>query len=32
MLHELDIRAKFKGTHGNLMNLLDPAKFNRVDN
>jgi hypothetical protein len=26
VLHELNIRAKFKATHGNLMNLLDLAK------
>jgi hypothetical protein len=32
MLHELNIRAKFKATHGNLMNLLDLAKSNRADN
>jgi hypothetical protein len=25
-------RVKFKATHGNLMNLLDFAKFNRADN
>jgi hypothetical protein len=29
--HELNIRAKFKATHGNLMNLLDLAKSNRAD-
>jgi hypothetical protein len=32
VLHELNIRAKFKPTHGNLMNLLDLAKSNRADN
>jgi hypothetical protein len=32
VLHELNIRAKFKATHDNLMNLLDLAKSNRVDN
>jgi hypothetical protein len=32
VLHELNIRAKFKATHGNLRNLLDLAKSNRVDN
>jgi hypothetical protein len=32
VLHELNIRAKFKTTHGNLMNLLDLAKSNRADN
>jgi hypothetical protein len=32
VLHELNIRAKFKATHGNLMNLLDLAKSNRADN
>jgi hypothetical protein len=32
VLHELNIRGKFKATHGNLMNLLDLAKSNRVDN
>jgi hypothetical protein len=31
VLHELNIRAKFKETHGNLMNLLDLAKSNRAD-
>jgi hypothetical protein len=31
-LHELNIRAKFKAAHGNLMNLLDLAKSNRADN
>jgi hypothetical protein len=25
-------KVKFKATHGNLMNLLDLAKSNRVDN
>jgi nitrite reductase/ring-hydroxylating ferredoxin subunit len=25
-------KAKFKATHGNLMNLLDHAKSNRADN
>jgi hypothetical protein len=32
VLHELNIRAKFKETHGNLMNLLDLSKSNRADN
>jgi hypothetical protein len=32
MLLELNIRAKFKATQGNLMNLLDLAKSNRADN
>jgi hypothetical protein len=32
VLHELNIRAKFKATHGNLMDLLDLAKSNRADN
>jgi hypothetical protein len=32
VLHELSIRAKFKATHDNLMNLLDLVKFNRADN
>jgi hypothetical protein len=32
VLHELNIKAKFKATHGNLMNLLDLAKSNRADN
>jgi hypothetical protein len=33
VLHELNIRTKFKATHGNLMkNLLDLAKSNRADN
>jgi hypothetical protein len=32
VLRELNIRAKFKATHGNLMNLLDLAKSNRADN
>jgi hypothetical protein len=32
VLHELNIRAKFKAAHGNLMNLLDLAKSNRADN
>jgi hypothetical protein len=32
VLHELNIRAKFKATYGNLMNLLDLAKSNRADN
>jgi hypothetical protein len=32
VLHELNIGAKFKETHGNLMNLLDLAKPNRADN
>jgi hypothetical protein len=32
VLHELNIREKFKATHGNLMNLLDLAKSNRADN
>jgi hypothetical protein len=32
VLHELNIRAKFKATHDNLMNLLDLAKSNRADN
>jgi hypothetical protein len=32
VLHELNIKAKFKATHGNLMNLLDFAKSNRADN
>jgi hypothetical protein len=32
VLHELNIRAKFKATHGNLMSLLDLAKSNRADN
>jgi hypothetical protein len=31
VLHELNIRAKFKATHGNLMNLLDLAESNRAD-
>jgi hypothetical protein len=32
VLHELNIIAKFKATHDNLMNLLDLAKYNRADN
>jgi hypothetical protein len=32
VLHELNIKAKLKATHGNLMNLLDLAKSNRADN
>jgi hypothetical protein len=32
LLHELNIREKFKATHGNLMNLLGLAKYNRADN
>jgi hypothetical protein len=28
----LDIKQKLKATHDNLMNLLDLAKSNRVDN
>jgi hypothetical protein len=32
VLHELIIRAKFKATRHNLMNLLDFAKSNRADN
>jgi hypothetical protein len=32
VLHELNIKGKFKATHGNLMNLLDIAKSNRADN
>jgi hypothetical protein len=32
VLHELNIRAKFKATHDNLMNLLDLATSNRADN
>jgi hypothetical protein len=32
VLHELNIKAKFKATHGNLMNLLDLAKSSRADN
>jgi hypothetical protein len=32
VLYELNIRAKFKATHGNLMNLLDLDKSNRADN
>jgi hypothetical protein len=32
VLHELNIRTKFKATQGNLMNLLDLAKSNRDDN
>jgi hypothetical protein len=32
LLHELNIRAKFKATHGNLMNLLGLAKSNRANN
>jgi hypothetical protein len=32
VLQELNIRARFKATHGNLMNLLDLAKSNRADN
>jgi hypothetical protein len=32
VLHELNIRAKFKATHGNLMNLLDLAKSNGAYN
>jgi hypothetical protein len=32
VLHELNIKAKFKETHGNLMTLLDPFKCNRADN
>jgi hypothetical protein len=32
VLHELNIRAKFKATHGNLMNLLDLTKSNRANN
>jgi hypothetical protein len=32
VLHELNIRAKFKATHDNLMNLLDLAKSNRANN
>jgi hypothetical protein len=32
VLHELNIRAKFKATHGNLMSLLDLDKSNRADN
>jgi hypothetical protein len=32
VLHELNTRAKFKATQGNLMNLLDLAKSNRADN
>jgi hypothetical protein len=32
VLHELNISAKFKAAHGNLMNLLDLAKSNRADN
>jgi hypothetical protein len=28
----LNIKQKLKATHGNLMNLLDLAKSNRVDN
>jgi hypothetical protein len=32
VLRELNIRAKFKATHDNLMNLLDLAKSNRADN
>jgi hypothetical protein len=30
VLHKLNIRAKFKATHGNLMNLLDLAKSNSL--
>jgi hypothetical protein len=32
VLHELNIRVKFKETHGNSMNPLDLAKSNRADN
>jgi hypothetical protein len=32
VLRELNIREKFKATHGNLINLLDLAKSNRADN
>jgi hypothetical protein len=32
VLHQLNIIAKFKATHGNLMKLLDLAKSNRADN
>jgi hypothetical protein len=32
VLHELNIKAKFKATQDNLMNLLDLAKSNRADN
>jgi hypothetical protein len=32
VLYELNIRAKFKATHDNLMNLLDLDKCNRADN
>jgi hypothetical protein len=32
VLHELNIKVKSKGTHDNLMNLLDLAKSNRADN
>jgi hypothetical protein len=32
VLHELNIRAKFKATHDNLMNLLDLVKSNSADN
>jgi hypothetical protein len=32
VLRELNIRAKFKATHNNLMNLLDLAKSSRADN
>jgi hypothetical protein len=31
VLHELNIREKFKATHGNLMNLLDLAKSSRAE-
>jgi hypothetical protein len=32
VLHELNVRAKFKATHDNLMNLLGLVKSNRADN
>jgi hypothetical protein len=31
VLHELNIKAKFKATYGNLLNLLDLPKSNRAD-
>jgi hypothetical protein len=32
VLHEFKHKVKLKATHGNLMNLLDLAKSNKVDN
>jgi hypothetical protein len=31
VLHELNIRAKFIATHGNLMNLIEPITSSKLD-